>query len=144
MFFVFILIVLVFFLALNLSVLSLVLFLVLTRLGFIYFILVLKPLLISGVNICPHITNDFCDLSNFGSWIVGLNTIIDFSSIKEKSWESSFRSWWLYYELLLLFMTFPFYPLYNKFNTKPLLFIYIYKGPFYLYIEFPKLKIWLD
>ena len=130
MFFVFILIVLLFFLALNLSVLSLVLLLVLSSLNFIYFILVFEPLFNSRVNICPHITNDFGDLSNFGSWIVGLNTIIDFSSIKEKSWESSFRSWWLYYDLLLLFMTFPFYPLYNKFNTKPLLFIYILQRPF--------------
>ena len=41
-------------------------------------------------------------------------------------------------------MTFPVYPLYNKFNTKPLLFIYIYKGPLFIYRQFKKPKIWLD
>ena len=30
---------------------------------------------------CPHITNDFGDLSDFGSGVIGLDTIVDFSPI---------------------------------------------------------------
>jgi len=65
--------------------LGLILFLLLGGLNFVDFILVFEPLFDCRIDVGPHITNDFGDLSDFGSRVVGLYLIIDFSSVEEKS-----------------------------------------------------------
>ena len=73
------------FLALNLAVLGLILLLLFGSFNLVLLIQGLESLLGRGVNIGPHITDDFGDLGDFGRRIFGLYSIIHFSSIKEKS-----------------------------------------------------------
>jgi hypothetical protein len=80
------------FLTFNLAILGFIFFLDFIGFNLVYLILAFEAVLGGLVNISPHITNNFSDLSYLRSWIVSFHTIVDFSSIKEKCREGSFRS----------------------------------------------------
>lgn len=71
--------------ALNLAVLSLVFLLLAGCFDLVLLVLSLETLLGGWFDVGPHVTDDLGDLGNFGSWVLGLHAIIDFSPVKEKS-----------------------------------------------------------
>ena len=90
------------FLALNLSVLLLIVGLLLSSYLLIALIFGLETLLSLGVHALPHIADDLGDLCDLGSGVVGLDSVIDFLPVEEKGGECPFWSWWLIYEIVTL------------------------------------------
>ena len=98
-------------LALDLAVLRLVLLLFLGRADLVLLVLGNESLLGGGLDVGPHVTDDLGDLGDLGSGVLGLDAIIDFSSIKEKCREGALGGGGLRYDTELPFMSSPFYPL---------------------------------
>jgi len=80
------------FLTFNLAILGFIFFLDFIGLNFVFLIFSFETILGGLVDISPHITNNFSDLSYLGSWVISFHTIINLSPIEEKCRESSFGS----------------------------------------------------
>lgn len=126
--------------ALDFAVLGFIFFLLLGSLYLVSLVILLEAFLGSWVNMGPHVADDLGDLGYFGGRVLGLDAIIDFLPVKEKSRKGTLGRYWLLYQAYLLFRSFPFYPLYNKLNTSLLLFIYVQICPFYLYTRITNTK----
>lgn len=134
------LLVLLLLLALDFAVLGFIFLLLLGSLYLVSLVILFKAFLGSWVDMGPHVTDDLGDLGYFGGRVLGLDAIIDFLPVKEKSRKGTLGRHWLRYQPYLLFRSFPFYPLYNKLNTSLLLFIYVQICPFYLYTRITNTK----
>lgn len=71
-------------LALDLAVLRLILLLFLGSADLVLLVFGLESLLGGGLDVGPHVADDLGDFCDLGSGVLGLDAIIDFSSIKEK------------------------------------------------------------
>jgi len=111
--------------ALDFAVLGFIFFLLLGSLYLVSLVILLKTFLGSWVDMSPHVTDDLGDLGYFGGRVLGLDAIIDFLPVKEKSRKGTLGRYWLLYQAYLLFRSFPFYPLYRDFQYKELLCLYV-------------------
>lgn len=98
-------------LALDLAVLRLILLLFLGGADLVLLVFCLEAVLGGGVDVGPHVADDLGDLGDLGGRVLGLDAIIDFSSIKEKCREGALGGGGLRYGKELPFMSSPFYPL---------------------------------
>ena len=77
------------FLSFDLAILLLILGLFLGSHYFVLLVLCLEPVLGGAVNISPHLTDDLGNFCDFGGRVIGLDAIVDFSSVEEESREGS-------------------------------------------------------
>jgi len=73
------------FLALDLAVFLFILGLILSGNFLVLLVLDFESVLGGLFDMCPHIADDLGDFCDLGSWVIGLDLIIDFSSVEEES-----------------------------------------------------------
>lgn len=78
------LVMLLFLLPLDLSVLSFVLLLEFACHDLVALVFFLESLFSSLINFAPHVTDYLCDLSYLGAWVVSLHVIVNFASIQKE------------------------------------------------------------
>ena len=84
-----------FLLALDFAVLFLIVGLFLGNDLFVFLVFDFEAVLSGLVDIGPHIADDFGDFCDFGSGIIGFDSVVDLSSVEEKGREGALGSGWL-------------------------------------------------